>query len=115
MKRTPLKRKTRLRPMSTKRQREAKIYSQKRKAFLEDRPECEAYGIIMLNAPINTLYLGRGYSIPVTCPASTDIHHVHGRVGSAYLDEGTWLAVSRWAHRWIHDNPKIARQLRLLA
>ncbi len=47
------------------------------------------------------------------CPVSTDVHHVKGR-GKFYLDESTWMAVSRESHRWIHNHPKEARELGLL-
>ena len=114
MKRTPLKRKTRLRPMSTKRQREAKIYSQKRKAFLEAHPLCQAHGMIMvcLGFRHNTTDYYTGLQAD---RRSTDIHHVKRRIGANYLDEKTWLAVCRWSHNWIHANPKDAKSLGLLA
>lgn len=64
-----------------------KLYSAQRKRFLEMNPTCALYGI----------------------PA-VDVHHVFGR-GKYLLDESTWLAVSREAHRKIHDNPKWAREM----
>ena len=56
----------------------------------------------------------------IRCPVSwelrrafrlvSEIHHYKGRVGSLLLDERFWLLVSRWGHRWIHDNPEKARR-----
>lgn len=86
--------------MSKKRQREAREYSKKRKAFLEARPLCEATWVIWPNRP--------------TRPASTEVHHVKRR-GKFYLDESSWLAVGREAHVWLHSHPKEARRLCLLA
>ena len=113
MKRTPLKRKTRLRPMSTKRKMEALIYSQKRKMFLEDHPICQAHEAICgwLYENDHRAWLLSPFRVHAV---STDVHHVKGRIGANYLDESNWLAVSRWSHRWIHDNPKVARKLGLL-
>lgn len=41
---------------------------------------------------------------------SSQIHHIRGRLGPLLLDERYWLAVSWEGHRWIHDNPAIARK-----
>lgn len=46
---------------------------------------------------------------------ATDIHHRKGRVGGWLNATETWLAVCREAHNWIHNHPKEARQLGLLA
>jgi hypothetical protein len=37
-------------------------------------------------------------------------HHMKGRIGSLLMDKEFWLGVSRRGHRWIHDNPKWARE-----
>lgn len=129
----PIKRRTRLRPMSTKRQREAKLYSAKRKAFLEAHPYDQAiikiHGLNEQEVIKNDGLAGWGIPQLISqfaptiaplhpmdfVPFSNDIHHVKGRVGSNYLDESTWLAVSRFSHDWIHSNPKRARELGLLA
>lgn len=109
MKRTPLKRKTRLNPVSKKRAKELASYRRKRAAFLRAHPCCEAW-LFIWNRDLefalqNPLMLG--------VPAATDIHHVKGR-GKYLNDESTWLAVSRTAHIWIHNNPSKARALGLL-
>lgn len=86
--------------MSAKRKKEAALYSKKRKAFLEAHPHCEATWIIWPNRP--------------TRPAATEVHHRCKR-GVNYLNEKTWMAVSREAHLWIHGNPAQARYHNLLA
>lgn len=93
MKRTPLKRKTPLRSMSKKRQKESKIYSAKRKAFLDAHPICQ---------------------ICESRPAS-EVHHRHGRYGSAYLDESTWLALCgpHGCHEWLGRNRALAKEMGL--
>ncbi len=58
---------------------------------------------------------------PVNGQATTDVHHMMGRVGFAddfarendiplLLDERFWLAVSRSGHRWIEENPTQAKE-----
>lgn len=44
---------------------------------------------------------------------TTEIHHTYSGKDRAryYLDTTTWLAVSRSAHNWIHDNPKESREM----
>jgi hypothetical protein len=46
--------------------------------------------------------------LPITKWSSTEIHHTYCGKDEAkyYLDESTWIAVSRDGHNWIHDNPK---------
>ena len=69
-----------------------KVYSAKRKTFLETHRLCQV------------------------CEArpSCDVHHVQGRLGGAYLNENTWLAVCRRCHDHIHFNPKESREKGLL-
>ncbi len=74
-----------------------------RKAFLAQRPLCEAHHI---------LNPGDGptiYNVP-----ATDIHHMAGRYGGNYLNRDTWLPLCRSCHHWIHEHPKQARALNLL-
>ena len=85
---TPLKRYTRLRRVSKKREGESKIYLAKRRRFLSANPVCEK----------------------CKHEKSRDVHHVCGRYGGNYLNEMTWLALCRTCHRWIHDHPKEARE-----
>ncbi len=104
---TPLKksgkplRRSRLKPMSKKRQRESKAYSLLRAAYLKANPSCQR---ILIR-----------YGNWATCPNhSVDIHHVAGRLGGNYLNTETWMAVCRSCHDWIHANPKQAREQGLL-
>lgn len=49
---------------------------------------------------------------PITKWPAIEIHHTYCGKDRAqyYLDESTWIAVSRDGHNWIHDNPKEARE-----
>ena len=49
---------------------------------------------------------------PITKWPATEVHHTYCGKDRAkyYLDESTWIAVSRDGHNWIHDNPKEARE-----
>lgn len=106
----PLKR-CRVKKVSKRRAKEGRIYSQRRKVFLAANPHCEAWHVIsqwMYNqAPEDYV------KAPQLCPRSEDVHHRERR-GKNYLNEETWMAVSRWAHEWIHSHPKEARALNLL-
>lgn len=99
-KRKPLKRYARVRRVSKKRAMEGRTYSKLRADFLFERSRCEAWKIIWPHDIFDT-------------PVATDIHHKEGR-GRNYLNTGTWMAVSRRAHDWIHTHPKEARALGLL-
>ena len=87
-----LKRRTRLRPISTKRAKASRIYLTARSRFLGSHPVCQRCD-------------GR---------RSTDIHHTAGRSGSNYQDQTTWLALCRQCHDWIHQHPSQARAKNLL-
>lgn len=93
MKRSPLKRRARLRAMSDKRRKASRIYSRRRQLFLDAHSVCQ---------------LCHG-------AASRDIHHREGRAGARYLDETTWLALCRECHDAIHQSPNAARKSGLLA
>lgn len=82
MKRTPLKRTKPINLKSARRQREDRTYAEKRTAFLVSNPTCARC---------------RG--------RATEVQHLLGRVGPAYLDESTWLAMCRGCHAWAHANP----------
>lgn len=86
LKRTPLKK------QSKKRAAESKIYSAKRKAFLEAHPMCER---------------SHCYRRAV---------HVHHKLlrGKHYLDESSYAALCSDCHAWVHQHPKDARLLGLL-
>lgn len=83
----PLKRKTPLRKVSKKRQKEMREYGILRKEFLSKLPICEV--CMKVN--------------------STDIHHKAGR-GKHYLDVDSWLSVCRFCHDKIHREPIWARE-----
>jgi hypothetical protein len=112
---TKKKPRKRLPRMSERRKKEARIYAVKRKAFLEDHPECMAREAIAEWTYVNDPFAWN------LCPwyesaqsRSIEIHHTK-KPRSKYLnDESTWLAVSRWSHDWIENNKKAARSIGLL-
>ena len=65
-----------------------------------------AQRIVFLGKPENKI-------CPITKWPATEVHHKWCGKDRAkyYLDESTWMAVSRDGHNWIHDNPKEAREL----
>lgn len=87
---TPI-RKTKIKPISDKRKVQDAEYQLKRVLFLK-KPENQI--------------------CPITGHQAVEVHHKwSGKDRSKYyLDETTWLAVSRAGHNWIHDNPKEARE-----
>jgi hypothetical protein len=101
--RKPLKRGGRVKPVSAKRQREGRIYSERRKVFLAANPVC------MLGGPLYSA----GHD-PHCEVHSCEVHHVRRR-GKFYLDETTWAATCASCHRFAHAHPKEARLLGLLA
>ncbi len=86
LKRTPLRR------VSKKRSRENAQYTKLRRAFLDLNTVCVV-----------------AYAIFSETLRTTQVHHIAGRTGKNFLDESTWLAVSRIGHEWIHQHPKEAR------
>jgi hypothetical protein len=88
MKRSPLKRKTplkrggRLRPVSKKRAKQNKIYSETRKLYLEKYPFCDCCG-----------------------KKATQIHHKRGRFQDRLNDTEHFMAICHSCHEWIHRNP----------
>jgi len=86
--------KSRLKPMSKKREKEIKEYSVLRKDFLSQNQCCQVE----------------------SCErTSTDVHHVKGR-GKYYLDISTFMAVCRPCHDKIHfGDSKWAREKGYLA
>lgn len=117
LKRTPLKK------QSKKRAKESRIYSAKRKAFLEAHPFCQWWlqenrfseqEVITANNESGgncvftfegPMSITRGWNVP----RSIDVHHKAKRTGRNYLDDSTWMAVSRAGHEWIHSHGKEAR------
>lgn len=84
---SPKKKRARINQISEKRKEQFKIYSVRRKLFLEANPIC-----------------------PITGEKTVDIHHMRGRTGTLYLDENYWLAVSRDGHEKIENNPEWAKE-----
>jgi hypothetical protein len=72
--------------VSKKRSKEVAEYSNKKKKFLAENPRCAVF----------------------PNQSAIDIHHIRGKLGSRFLDERYWLAVSRDGHNWIHDNEEEA-------
>lgn len=113
MKRTALKRTSLLRPVSAKRAKQSRIYTAKRMAYLAAHPYCEWF--IEQGTTPEKEVIATGVAVialtghRVVVPHSVEIHHRAGRSGANYLDEKTWMAVSRIGHEWIHRNPKEAR------
>lgn len=64
-----------------------KEYSQKRRIFLELKPNCEA-------------------RLPGCSLQGTQVHHKAGRIGDLYLDERYWFSVCAHCHKWITENSK---------
>lgn len=81
--------------ISKKREKESREYTIKRLKFLA-QPE--------------------NMKCPITGERATEIHHTYSGANRSrfYLDETTWMAVSRKGHLWIHANPVEARELNYL-
>lgn len=80
--------KTRLKHVSSKRREANKKYAKLRLEYLSIRPIC----FVCKKAK------------------STDIHHIHGRTGTNFLDMDTWLPTCRKCHDQIHKEPRWARE-----
>ena len=79
--------------ISVKKQKQDGEYSKLRKLYLESHLFCEA-------------------KLPGICTLeATDIHHKAGRIGENYLKVSEWLAVCRSCHKFIEENPIIAKEL----
>ena len=77
-----------IRKKSEKREIEEREYLKRKKEYLKESPKCQ-----VLKCHRN----------------ATDIHHKKGRAGSLYLDVAHWMGVCRSCHRWIEDNPAMAK------
>jgi len=51
-----------------------------------------------------------GKICPITGRPATEVHHTNGREYERLIDKEYWLGVSNEGHKWIHANPKEARQ-----
>lgn len=90
MKRTPLTRKTRLKPRSSKR---AKVYREERvplvARLLAERPRCERCRV----------------------EKSVDVHELKSRArGGSILDEANLACLCRPCHSWVTTNPRAAEE-----
>jgi hypothetical protein len=70
-------------PRSQKRSLEEKLYSLRRKVFLQNHPMCEA----------NIQGVCRG--------VASECHHKKGRIGKDLLDELNWLALCHNCHEYV--------------
>lgn len=144
-KRTPLKRspkplkRTRLKLVSDKRRKEMATYKALREDLLRERPMCDIWltlaghdkasidnfqeiAVIALQQGMDVppFYAGakaselKAMGLPTYCPRSFDCHHRLKR-GKHYIDKESFMAASRSCHQWVHDNPREARKLGLLA
>lgn len=62
----------------------------------------QAQRIVFLGKPENKI-------CPITKKPTTDVHHSKGRVGSLFLDERYWIALSREGHKYVEENPEWAK------
>lgn len=111
MKRTSILRRSPLRRVSAKRAKESRIYAAKRAAYLGAHRYCEWFIEQGTTPEKEVIETGVTFidGLRVVVPHSVEIHHRNGRSGKNYLDEKTWMAVSRIGHEWIHQNPREAR------
>jgi hypothetical protein len=89
-----LRRLSPLKRQSARRKLESQRYHVLREAFLRSHPQCEA-------------------RLSGCTHFSSDVHHARGR-GKNFLATETWLALCRRCHRYVHDNPAVARQKKLI-
>jgi hypothetical protein len=100
----PPERRTRLRPVSKKRQRTAQARRLFVEGLLKARPYCEAGMALRLYADYHRC---SGFS--------TDVHEVRTRArGGSILDPANCRAICRACHSFIHENPNIATWAGLL-
>lgn len=105
LRRSPLKK------QSKKRAKANKLYLAKRKAFLALRPLCEVWVALSNWDSERALDMKKEIFNDWRVIYSQDVHHMAGRRGDNFLDETTWMAVSRLGHAWIHSNPSAARKM----
>jgi len=79
----------RIKPVSAKRNSEGAEYTRLRKEFLAAHPVCQFPGC--------------------TCREKLEIHH-KARRGRFFLRTDTWMAVCRWCHTQIEQNPTWAKE-----
>lgn len=59
--------------------------------------------IVFLGKPENKI-------CPITKKPTTDVHHKKGRVGSLFLNQRYWVALSREGHKYVEENPEWAKE-----
>ena len=85
----------RIRQKSSKREKLDAIYSIMRRKFLSDYTLCHA-------------------KVDVRCLLrSSEVHHKAGRISELYLDIRFWCPVCRFCHRFLEENPIVAKELGL--
>lgn len=118
----PLKRKTRLRPVSGRRESEVRAYAIARRQYLAAHPICEVWcrehnfawagdAIYQYRAAgvIPRDYITANELHQIGAPHATEVHHMDKRRGARLLDESQWLAVCRANHERIESNKAWAR------
>lgn len=85
-----------LKRVSSKRAKENRIYTERRKAFLIAHPFCQ-------------IRMGDCTDLAM------DIHHAAGRAGSFLLNERWWFSTCRNCHDWCHQHSNTARELGFIA
>ena len=89
MKRTPL------RKASTKRSRELARYQRRMNAYFHK-------------------HIWQSCEYPECWERATEVHHIKGRHGEMLNDECYWMFICAEHHRWIHNNGREARKMKLL-
>lgn len=84
-----------LKKVSEKKKKLDAVYAKLRKIELEKYPTCQIHTDYCTNK-------------------STEIHHAAYRTGDNFLGVDTWFATCRTCHKWVHANPKEARELGFL-
>ncbi len=95
----PLTRRRRIRSVSPKRAKQNALYRKLRRAFLAEHALCHA---CMVRREL------------LSIKASTQIHHIRGKIGKLLTDVRFWCAVCDRCHRWITDHTTEARALGLI-
>jgi hypothetical protein len=91
--RQSIKRKTRIKSISPKKKEINAEYAKRKRRYLKEHPICEACHKV----------------------AAKDLHHSRGRSGQLLIMAEFFQALCAPCHRWVHDNPKEAREKGLLA
>lgn len=96
-----------IRPVSKRKQSVMKEYREAARAFVAAAvARGETCPVV---AKIEDLRESIRYGHPC-CNRLNEVHHTRGRAGSLLLDQRFWLALSKQGHRWVHENPELARE-----